>query len=983
MFGIHSLRRTAGATLFFFVWMILYPALAAAVQPTPVTASAPSSVKQDPNTLEALRDTAQRARAKAERGEDSNTEESQLLQSAEVLDKEQRQAEAEFADIGKHLETHHLPNEIKQRHAEAVADYRSKMKALKARVNDFKAAHTRRDKTGTRQRLSELSDFLDKAQKHRHQQPFDPNDLPNTGIKPKTDNQPKLTPKQFSQAGLTDMPLIQLAALGDFTFDKLADANNPAYLAATDETRLSQAIKDKALELNYEPVKIYNWVRNNVEWQPTWGGIQSSDLTLASRRGNAMDIASLTIALLRAAKIPARYAHGTVEIPTEAFKNWAGGFSNINAAMTFAASGGIPVTAVTSGGQISKVRLEHIWVEAAIDYLPSRGAKNKDADSWVAMDPAYKQYDYKKGLDVVAISGIDPEQLAQNFIASGTVNDSESWVTGFDATILKNAQIEAQQKLKTYIENNLSNPTVGDVIGGRKTIIQEFPLLLGLPYKPLLTGKRYDKLPATLQQHIRYSFGKDLEGFMLDPIDFPFARVNNEKITLSFKPATGADEQALQALLPDGEITDLSQLPKAIPSYLIRVVPELKVNGETVKTGPAMKLGEELPLVTAVSFAGRGQAQNPRSYNVIAGSYLAVNAYAGSVSPQILKDTKAKLEHTKTVLESADQAQIAALTREDLLGDMFHAGGLGYYAQLIALSHIMGIQADAHDTLAAGTGTFGYEPNVTYFFGFPRSIKPGGVALDIPLIHITAANDGHLEKKKQFTLQTGILSSALEHAVPEQLFVNAQNPGEAISAVKALQKANAAGQRIYHITPANQSAILGNIHHDVDTMNEIRNALNAGKEVITHTDAVSVPGWSGAGYIITDPGTGDGAFKIAGGGNGGFYQWVDNNAGILGLIAAMMGVFPLASAPFLWPLLAFVIAAAIFTIGLILFIDSLEGKPCDDAAIAAYIALGLASVLLGLFLGSVGVVAFILWFTGFLADGAIRSVFTNPVICRR
>jgi glucosamine 6-phosphate synthetase-like amidotransferase/phosphosugar isomerase protein len=94
-------------------------------------------------------------------------------------------------------------------------------------------------------------------------------------------------------------------------------------------------------------------------------------------------------------------------------------------------------------------------------------------------------------------------------------------------------------------------------------------------------------------------------------------------------------------------------------------------------------------------------------------------------------------------------------------------------------------------------------------------------------------------KKKQFVLQSGLLSSALEHAVPEQLFVNAQNPGEAISAVKALQKASAAGQRIYQITPANQSTILANIHHDSDTMAEIRNALNAGKEVITHTDAVS------------------------------------------------------------------------------------------------------------------------------------------------
>ncbi len=68
------------------------------MQATPDTASAPASVKPDPNTLDALRDTAQRARAKAERGEDSSTEESRLLQSAEALDKEQRQAEAEFAE---------------------------------------------------------------------------------------------------------------------------------------------------------------------------------------------------------------------------------------------------------------------------------------------------------------------------------------------------------------------------------------------------------------------------------------------------------------------------------------------------------------------------------------------------------------------------------------------------------------------------------------------------------------------------------------------------------------------------------------------------------------------------------------------------------------------------------------------------------------------------------------------------------------------
>src|SRR5690606_24584946 len=70
------------------------------------------------------------------------------------------------------------------------------------------------------------------------------------------------------------------------------------------------------------------------------------------------------------------------------------------------------------------------------------------------------------------------------------------------------------------------------------------------------------------------------------------------------------------------------------------------------------------------------------------------------------------------------------------------------------------------------------------------------------------------------------------------------------------------------------------------------NALNAGKEVITHTDAVSVPGWTGAGYIINDPVKGDGAYKISGGGNGGSLipQGVGAIAiGAIGIISTALG----------------------------------------------------------------------------------------------
>ncbi|ELA09178.1 hypothetical protein MOMA_02185 [Moraxella macacae 0408225] len=51
-------------------------------------------------------------------------------------------------------------------------------------------------------------------------------------------------------------------------------------------------------------------------------------------------------------------------------------------------------------------------------------------------------------------------------------------------------------------------------------------------------------------------------------------------------------------------------------------------------------------------------------------------------------------------------------------------------------------------------------------------------------------------------------------------------------------------------------------------MNDIRNAVNAGRIVTAHERNISVKGWSGSGYIIIDPYTGAGAYLIGGGVDG-------------------------------------------------------------------------------------------------------------------
>ncbi len=90
--------------------------------------------------------------------------------------------------------------------------------------------------------------------------------------------------------------------------------------------------------------------------------------------------------------------------------------------------------------------------------------------------------------------------------------------------------------------------------------------------------------------------------------------------------------------------------------------------------------------------------------------------------------------------------------------------------------------------------------------------------------------------------------------------------------------------------------ILPKLNLSSDIISDIQTVINQGKEVTTHTNNVSVPGWSGAGYIIIDPKTGDGAYLISGGANGGNMQPpLDNedralNALVL-VVSARLGFF--------------------------------------------------------------------------------------------
>lgn len=369
---------------------------------------------------------------------------------------------------------------------------------------------------------------------------------------------------------------------------------------------------------------------------------------------------------------------------------------------------------------------------------------------------------------------------------------------------LDNAQAQARTSLQAYVQN-MTNPTVADVIGGKKIKqLTNTILPTGLPYRSLLIGARYGALPSGLQNKYELGFGIDILGDVNIAASFPMAKVNNHKLTLSFKPSTATDEQTLMSLLPDPS-ADPSQLPSSIPSYLINVTPEIAFEGEVVARGTPMRLGEELELVFQVTHVQHSPMI--KTYKVAAGAYLSLSPNQGSVSSSSLQQLRAKIASTKSRLESNDPAIIGSVTREDVLGDMYHAGTLNYWAQYTVLARVASLVRDTKHSLVAGFGSLGQEPTVQYLFGFPRAITGDRVAVNVWVSDVNSDANGDSDKRRDFQFQTGMISSGLENSIPEQMYNSPNKSIQGVSAVRALEIAANQGQRIYRITPQNQRRI--------------------------------------------------------------------------------------------------------------------------------------------------------------------------------
>jgi RHS repeat-associated protein len=210
--------------------------------------------------------------------------------------------------------------------------------------------------------------------------------------------------------------LLSLAVVAGLVAAAPAAAVDPALLAAdAPDVVFTASVAAKADELGNDPVRIYEFLRGEFEYQPYYGLMKGPEATLASRGGNDYDMAALLVSMLRHSGIPARFARGFIEVAATDARDWTGaaysGIVDLWRAIEPPGWSGTFFSA-TQLSTPTRYRRLHVWVEALVPMARYRGSDLAPADErgrvWVPLDASFKLRDFPLTVDPLGLTTNPP-----------------------------------------------------------------------------------------------------------------------------------------------------------------------------------------------------------------------------------------------------------------------------------------------------------------------------------------------------------------------------------------------------------------------------------------------------------------------------------------------------------------------------------------------------------------------------------------------
>jgi hypothetical protein len=281
------------------------------------------------------------------------------------------------------------------------------------------------------------------------------------------------------------------------------------------------------------PVLIYEFLRNNAEYDLYDGSRSGSQNSFLGLRGNDVDLASSLIAMLRQQGFHSRYVVGTVKMSSAQLMNWLG-VQNVNLAVTIMKTQGIQNVTLNSDNTVS---FEHVWVEAEVPFGEYRGAgmtpvptttncttnptdcyctsnaaacycsSNPVDCHWVALDASFKQKNYNN-------TGIDPYKSGLQFDYTNYYNAIYNANQYGDTSRLNKNPLEIyQEQVLGWLQTNYAGKTLDDA-SYKGNIITEDNLILpaSLPYTVAGNLRRYNSVKDhDSAESVKWAKGLSLE----------------------------------------------------------------------------------------------------------------------------------------------------------------------------------------------------------------------------------------------------------------------------------------------------------------------------------------------------------------------------------------------------------------------------------------------------------------------------------------
>ena len=499
------------------------------------------------------------------------------------------------------------------------------------------------------------------------------------------------------------------------------------------------------------------------------------------------------------------------------------------------------------------LRLEHVWVEANIAMLPSRGGLGADATAaagverqWVPLDASYKrmqrapsQLDFKKEFP------IDAEKLKNTLMGNAVIDSESGNVQGLDPNALQTFLNDYYFTVDGYFSQE--DPRLATEKSLNISNIRTFNskmLSPVLPYTINTIISDYQKLPEQMRARVSIKLYQSQNDKELDNPSLSFSdslpNLTHKKVSLNFLAADSADEQLIDKYKND----------TSIPAYLVRLKARISVGvEEQVRSEASITMGSSM--IAAVNVEMPWQSiSNYTETQIRAGDerVLGINS-AGMPYNALYQEYIRKFGQAKS---SSDNLYLLAINfwmLEDFTDFMiaqkrkFIVNRLPSYGWFSSPLHVK--------------ERYGIAYSGNYHVRSVDIVKSSFAAIDvdnnIPL-------DG--------LLQMGINNSNLEGAIFDYPTKNTNGTG--ISATRLILEAAQKGQRIFTITKDNYQKAISGLHVSSAVQSSIFDAVNAGKIVIIPEGDLYKEAWTGLGYIIFDMRNGSGAYMLDGGSNGGY-----------------------------------------------------------------------------------------------------------------